>query len=241
MTSAISNPTPDVGLRVQPLAGLVVAASLFAALLVAGSTGDLTDQQVVERFVVALGSGDAEDVNGLLSDDPTIITWIPALPRPVNSTTMALIDVGRADQVRTGQPLPLVDYLGYYQGLSTHTELLGCGPERPRPGRTPRYDVWIGCRFASTNDLVDLVTGGNAVLRGSARFGVVAGEVRAALVVAEPTPAFQPVWDFVLWVRTSHPDAFEHWLQGRLHDPVISTESASALRRLAAEYASLPG
>lgn len=225
-------------LRLLPLAGAVAALLLLGTLLVAGSTGDLTDQQVAHRFVAALDGGDAGDVARLVSDDPTIITWMPVLPRPANSATMALIDVGRADQVQSGKPVEFDAYLGYYQGLASQTELSDCTREAPRPGRGPHYDAWVGCRFASTNALLDAVTGGDAVLRGTVRFGVESGQVRAALVLAEPNESLQPVWEFVLWVRTAHPTDFDRWLKGRLHDPVVSADSAAALRRLAAEFGS---
>ncbi len=216
---------------------LVLAVGLLAWVTTAGAVGSEPPERLVSRLAEAFDTGDAGDVAALLADDPTIVSWMPALPRGRNSASMTLLDLGRADQVKTGRPAPLADFIGYYQGLATATDLVGCEEERPRRGsQRLLYDVWVVCAFSSTNELLDEVAGEGAFVRGEVRFGIERDRVRAVLVNAKPNPAHDPVWDFIQWVWQQDPDQFPAWLRGRI-EPVISADSAAALRQLADRYA----
>ncbi len=216
-------------------AGLVLAVAVLAWLAVAGATGSEPPQRLAGRFAAAVDSGDVDAVEALLADDPTVITWVPALPRAPNSATMALLDVGRARDMPADRAT-VADYLGYHRGLDGSTELLGCDTVPPGNRSQERlYDLWVECRFAATNELLTAVTG-DGVMRGTARFGLRDGKVRAALLDTQPAAGPDAMWSFMQWIWHEHPDEFDAWLLGPRSGPVISGESAAALRRLAAEY-----
>lgn len=91
------------------------------------------------------------------------------------------------------------------------------------------------CRFAATNELLNAVTG-DGVMRGTARFGMRDGKVRAALLHTDPAAGPEAMWAFMQWIWHEHPDEFHRWLVGPRSGPVVTADSAVALRRLAAEY-----
>ncbi len=229
-------PPPRAPSRRWP--GAAAAVALLAAVAVGGATGALSPEQVAAQFVAAVDGGDATAVRELLDEDPTIVTWLPPLPRGALGTTMALLDVGRADDVVVAEAFAVGDYVAWSQALATDTQLLGCESALPdRASQRRIYDLWVECRFASTNALLDEVTDRSAVLRGDVRFGIADGRLRAVLVHAQPTDDLEAVWDFMHWVWETHPADFERWLRGRFQDPVLSSESAHALRELASRYA----
>ncbi len=217
--------------------GVAVTVLLLAWLTLAGAAGAEPPQRLAGRFAAAVDAGDVESVEALLAADPAVVTWVPALPRAPNTSIMALIDLGRARQLYA-ERAGLADYLSYHRALDATTELLGCEAEAPgRRNQERLYGLWVDCRFASTNELLAAVTESQGVLRGSARFGLRDGEVRAVLFQTEPAAGSEPVWEFMRWVRHRHPKEFDDWLIGPRSGPVISGESGRALLRLAEEYA----
>ena len=226
------------------LAATGAVALALVAVSVAGPSERFTSLHpdpldTVAQFKAAFDSGSPGDLQAMLADQPTIISW-PAGPpwAGPRKWTIELVPPTRSPTL--DHQAELHDYVEFHQALGGETDLFNCASETPvrEPARSS-YDHWVTCGFQVTNQLVHALAPDEVGAEGSLRFGVVDGRVSA--VIVEEWKTTLRVFDYLIWIRDAKPTAYEDVLAGRLTQPNYTGQSADALLALAHEYAASQG